>query len=190
MIDLETTQEGFAISVGGQGLLAHSRRNPCVEIGRSEGAIRLAHGSGLPRRRRQSVVPLRGFKVAEREPEFLSIDFDGRIRMSLRMKEGRLRVSFSRYDASINHFSLRLSAWPDEHIYGCGERTERLDLKGLAVPLWVRGSGATLSSAHRSEDGRRVTQTQTQLYAQHATLHAGITTDCELSKKRVDDDII
>ncbi len=146
MISLEATGEGFAVSVDGRRVISHSRRSPCLELGRAEGAARSTGSSGIPRRGKVRAAPLRGYKVAESAPDYLALDFDGRIRMALRLKEERLRISFSRYDAGSNHFRLRLAASPEERIYGGGDRGSggglRLDLKGSRVPLWVRDAGS------------------------------------------------
>jgi alpha-glucosidase len=138
MISIEAGPEGFTLSAEGRRILTHSRRSPCVEIGRSENLVRQSRGSFALRRRRSSPVQLKAFKVVEATGEYAEIDFDGKLMLAARWKDGRLRLSFSRFDSSINRFRLRLSAAPDERIYGCGERFDRLDLKLSRVPLWVQ----------------------------------------------------
>ncbi|HRY55670.1 MAG TPA: glycoside hydrolase family 31 protein [Spirochaetia bacterium] len=145
MISLESSPEAFSIAVDGRRILSHSRRLPCVELGRSEGLPKAPRGRGGPRRRRAAALRLKAFKVVESAPDYVAIDFAGKLRMAFRLKEGRLRISFSRCDAETNLFRLRLAAWPGERLYGCGERgrprSSGLDLKGELVPLWVRDSG-------------------------------------------------
>jgi alpha-glucosidase len=141
MISIEAGPEGFTLSVEGRRVLSHTRRSPCVEIGRSENLVRQSRGSFKLRQRRARSTPLRSFKIVERSDDFAVIDFEGKLSMAARWKEGRLRLSFSRFDSSVNHFRLRLAAWPDERIFGCGERFERLDAKGERVELWVRDRG-------------------------------------------------
>ncbi len=143
MIDIEAAQDGFALFVEGRKVLAHSRRAPCVEIGVAETAVRQHRGSVRLHRRRAVSIPIRSYKVFANEGEFCALDFDGKIRMALRLEGARLRMSFSLYDASINFFRIRLAAFHDESIFGLGERFSHLDLKGRRVRLWVeeRGSG-------------------------------------------------
>jgi sulfoquinovosidase len=112
-----------------------------VEIGRSESVARQNGGTFAPRRRRPRLVPLRSCKIVESSGDFAVIDFEGKLKMSARWKEGRLRLSFSCFDSTINHFRLRLVAWPDERIFGCGERFGRINLKLSRVPLWVQEKG-------------------------------------------------
>jgi hypothetical protein len=42
--------------------------------------------------------------------------------MAVRWEGDCLRLSFSRFDSAVNLFRLRIAAWPDERIFGCGER--------------------------------------------------------------------
>lgn len=141
MINIEAGPEGFILSAAGRRVLSHSRRNPCIVIGRAENLVRQVRGAFKLRRRRETATPLRAYKVVEATGDFVEIDFDGRLMMSARWKDGRLRLSFSRFDSSVDSFRLKLAASPDERIFGCGERFDRLDLKNYRVPLWVRERG-------------------------------------------------
>jgi sulfoquinovosidase len=141
MISIESAVEGFVLLVDGRKVLAHSRRSPCIEIGKAENLVKRVKFSYRLRSRRALRMPLRTFKVVESSDELAIIDFDGRLMMAVRQKEGLVTLSFSRYDSSINHFRIRLVAWPDEWIFGCGERFARLDLKGRRVALWVQDMG-------------------------------------------------
>ena len=147
MIEIEAGPEGFALSAGGRRVLTHSRRNPCVEIGRSENVVRQNRaGHFRLRRRRASSAALRSYKIVERSADFAVIDFEGKLSMAVRWEGNCLRLSFSRFDSSVNLFRLRIAAWPEEGIFGCGERYDRLDLKGRSVALWVRDRRIGLGS--------------------------------------------
>jgi len=162
MISCEATGEGFTLSFDGRRLLSHSRRSPCIEIGRSEGIPRLPRGAEAPRRTRARSLPLRSFAVVESSPERLVVDFESRLRMTLAAEGGGLSISFSASEPGCNLFRLRLAAWPDEAVFGCGDarslrrggaaRGARLDRKLSLVPLWVRDSGAI------GETGRRLSR--------------------------------
>jgi sulfoquinovosidase len=141
MISIESAVEGFVLLVDGRRILAHSRRSPCVEIGVAENLVKRGKFSYRLRSRRVARAPLRSFKVVESSGELVIVDFDGKLTMAVRQKEGLVRLSFSRYDSSVNHFRIRLAAWPDEWIFGCGERFSRLDLKGRRVSLWAQDRG-------------------------------------------------
>jgi alpha-glucosidase len=75
--------------------------------------------------------------------------------MAVREREGRVRLSFSRYDASIDRFRLRIAARPEESIFGCGERFSKLDLKRRRVGLWVRERGPGWGLGLQSVRARR-----------------------------------
>jgi len=139
MIEIEAGPEGFILSSGGKRVLSHSRRSPCVEIGRSENIVRQNRsGCFKLRKRRENSAALRSYKIVERSEAFAVIDFEGKLSMAVRWQDGCLRLSFSRFDSTVNLFRLRLAALPDERVFGCGERYDRLDLKGRRAALWVR----------------------------------------------------
>ncbi len=152
MIAIEALSEGFALSAGGRKILSHTRRSPCVELGRGESLVKQSRGRFSLRSRHDERVPLRAFKIVESAEDFVVIDFEGLLSMAVREREGRLRLSFSRYDASINRFSLRIAARPEETIFGCGESFEIIDLKRRRAALWLRerGPGAGLGAASAS----------------------------------------
>jgi alpha-D-xyloside xylohydrolase len=56
------------------------------------------------------------------------------------VEPGGIRLAWSSTDAEALTFSLRLRA--DEHIYGLGERFNRLDQRGLAFDLWVQNGAS------------------------------------------------
>jgi alpha-glucosidase len=62
--------------------------------------------------------------------------------MELRLEDDRIRISFSRFDPCLDVLRLRIPAYPEERIYGLGERSAPLDLKGRRVQLWADERGA------------------------------------------------
>lgn len=141
MISIEAARDGFVVFVCGEKVLVHSRRSPCVEIGRAEISIRRVRGSVVARRRRTGWTVLRDFSVVTNTPEETVIDFGGRIRMRFSREDEFLRLSFVTRDPAVNLFRLRIQAHPAEAIYGLGERASRIDLKGRRHRLWVSESG-------------------------------------------------
>jgi sulfoquinovosidase len=141
MISIEALPEGFALSAGGRRILTHTRRSPCIELGRGELSVKQSKGRFSHRSRRVSREALRAFKIVESDASFAVIDFEGALSMAVRESDGRIRLSFSRYDSSIDRFRIRIAARPEESVFGCGERFSRLDLKRRRVALWVRERG-------------------------------------------------
>jgi sulfoquinovosidase len=155
MISIEALPEGFILSAGGRRILSHTRRNPCVELGRGEGAIKQSRGRFSLRSRRRSREILRSFKIVECSGDFAVVDFEGELSMAVREREGRIRLTFSRFDAAIDRFRIRLAARPEESAFGCGERFSDLDLKRRRIELWVRERGAGGGLGLRSALARR-----------------------------------
>jgi len=141
VICIEAARDGFSLSVGGRPVLAHAFRRPCIDIGRAELAIKRTKAASKLRRKRTSWKPLRAFKILESGPEAVLVVFEGLLRVAIRLEGDRLRMSFSGWDEGMNLFRIRLAAFADERIYGCGEQYSTLDLKGLRVPLWVEEKG-------------------------------------------------
>ena len=141
MISIEAARDGFVVLVGGEKVIVHSRRSPCIEIGRAEISIRRVGGSVVARRRRTTWTVLRDFSVATNTPEETVIDFGGQIRMRFSRESDFLRLSFVTNDPAVNLFRLRIQAHPSEAIYGLGERASRIDLKGRRHRLWVSERG-------------------------------------------------
>jgi len=141
VIRLEAAEDGFAISLDGRRVLVHSVRAPLFEIGSAEPAIRQRRGSFRMRQRKYSRVKAKVWKQVSARDDFLDIEFEGLVRMTVREASGALHITFSRYDSVWNRFLFRLPATPGESIFGCGEQYSRLDLKGSRVPLWSEEQG-------------------------------------------------
>jgi Alpha-glucosidases, family 31 of glycosyl hydrolases len=141
MIAVESIAEGFALIVDGRKVLIHSRRSPCLEIGRAENLAKQGRDSCKLRSRRVAKTVLRGFKLVESSAEQAVFDFEGALLLTARQEGSILRLGFSRFDESINFFKLKLQACPDERIFGCGASSDRLDRKGDRVSLWAQDRG-------------------------------------------------
>jgi alpha-glucosidase len=157
MIAIETLPDGFVLTVDGRKILTHTRRSPCLELGSGENFVKQSKGRFSIRSRHTHFSHLKSFKIVECSDDFVVIEFEGRLSMAVRERDRRIKLSFSRYDASINRFRLRIVARPDERLFGCGERFSRLDLKRRTIDLWVRergpGSGLGLASVSARRHG-------------------------------------
>jgi len=141
VIHLEAAEDGFAVSLDGRRALVHSSRAPLFEIGSAEPAIRQHKGGFTLRQKKRSRVKAKTWKQISARDDFLDIEFEGLVRMTVREASGALRITFSRYDSVWNRFLFRLPATPGESVFGCGEQYSRLDLKGSRVPLWSEEQG-------------------------------------------------
>jgi len=141
LIQLDAVDDGFVISLNGRRALLHSARVPLLELGTAETSARQRGGAYKLGERRLSVVKAKAWKLATARDDFIDVEFDGLARMAIREAGGALRISLSRYDRAFNRFMMRLPATPGESVFGCGERSSRLDLKGSIAPLWSQERG-------------------------------------------------
>ncbi|MBN2875633.1 MAG: alpha-glucosidase [Spirochaetales bacterium] len=141
MIHLEAAEDGFVISLDGRRALVHTTHAPLIEMGSAEPAIRQRKGGFTIRQKRFARVKARAWKQIAANDDFLDIEFEGLVRMTVRDAGSALRITFSRYDSTFNRFLFRLPATPGESVFGCGEQYSRLDLKGSRVPLWSEEQG-------------------------------------------------
>ncbi len=62
---------------------------------------------------------------------------DGKVECTLCLEhEENIKLRF-KADQKYNRFTLRIPAFENEHIYGCGEQYTHFDLKGNKVEIWV-----------------------------------------------------
>lgn len=141
MIHLEAADDGFVISLDGRRALSHSPRAPLFEMGSAEPTVRQRRGAFTMRQKVRTRVKAKAWKQVSARDDFIDVEFEGLVRMTVRETAGALRVTFSRYDQAFNRFLFRLPATPGESVFGCGEQYSRLDLKGRRVPLWSQEQG-------------------------------------------------
>jgi len=141
VIRLETAEDGFTVSLDGRKALVHTVRAPLLEMGSAEPLVRQRRGSFSLRQRHVARTRAKAWKMVASRDDFLDIEFEGLVRMTVREVAGALHISFSRYDSSFNRLWFRLPAVAGESIFGCGEQYSRLDLKGSVVPLWSEEQG-------------------------------------------------
>lgn len=141
MIHLEAAEDGFVVSIDGRRALCHSMRAPLFEMGSAEPSVRQRKGGYAIRQKNRSRVKAKAWKQVSARDDFIDIEFENLVRMTVRETSGSLRVTFSRYDQAFNRFLLRLPATAGESVFGCGEQYSRLDLKGSRVPLWSEEQG-------------------------------------------------
>jgi len=141
VIRLEAAEDGFAVYLDGRRALVHSGRAPLLELGSAEPAIRQRKGGFTIRQKKRTRVKAKAWKQVSARDDFIDVEFEGLIRMTVRESAGALRITFSRYDSSYNRFLFRLPASQGESVFGCGEQYSRLDLKGSRVPLWSEEQG-------------------------------------------------
>jgi len=135
---LETTPNGFTISLNGHAILRHSASTPAIYVGHGDERMDMYRGnfeiedyvierSAL----RYAVVDGNTVTLCEREGQ--------PARLVLRLTDNALELSAE--DPSINRFWMRVVADHDEHVWGGGEQMSYFDMRGRRFPLWTSEPG-------------------------------------------------
>ena len=95
MIRLEAAEDGFAVILDGHRALIHSARAPLFELGGAEPAIRQHKGGFSIRQKGFKRTKAKAWKQLEARDDFISVDFEGLARASIREEAGALHISLS-----------------------------------------------------------------------------------------------
>lgn len=138
---LEISSDGFKLYFKQYCVFHHSKKNPLITLGSSQGSYKVHRGYFKIREKIQSKKPLVHFTLIEQEDHKAVIDFEGLLVMTCSMVNDRLEIDFTCKDAAYNRFQINIEADASEALYGCGEQFSYLDLKGKKVPLWSQEQG-------------------------------------------------
>jgi alpha-glucosidase len=142
VIVIDQTRRGFEARFRGRPIIRHTRRRPCLKVGRGRGRYRMRHGSFTIKEPRPTAEPLRAFEIVSSNGRRAEISLGSQpVGLVLEVVDGRLEIRLEGVPDDVNRVWLELVGSPSEHIYGCGEQYSRLDLKGSRVPLWVEEQG-------------------------------------------------
>ncbi|MGV2988406.1 alpha-glucosidase [Vibrio sp. E150_011] len=145
-MELITSGNTLTIKHKNRTVFTHSLQTPALFLGTGEGNFDMYRGNFDITDYVVERLPLRQFDVTEAgENRFcITFKFDGNdvIRMIVsETEEGRLLSEFEAVDHSYNRFWIRVSATPDERVFGCGEQLTYLNLRGKNFPLWSSEPG-------------------------------------------------
>ncbi len=141
MIRYDQDPSGFTIFFRERAVISHTRKRPCVMFGRGEETITAKHGVyRLKKDRITEKAKATDFAIRQ-DGGTLAVEFPGLATMNCREESGRILVTFENYSDDCNRFWFRVEAGRDEHVYGCGERFGKLDLRGQDIPIWVTEPG-------------------------------------------------
>lgn len=141
MINLKEIPGGFAVDYNGREVLRHTLKDPCLTIGRGNGAYNMSHGSFKIKDKLLYSHKLTDWRKLDSDPGDLKLFLGNQMTLYFEDKNGRLEISLKIFDRDFNRFTLSLPAQKKEHIYGCGEQYSELDLRGKKVPIWVQEQG-------------------------------------------------
>ena len=142
MLDYKVNKKGFVVYCKGRKIISHTIKDPCIYIGRGTSRITTSHGVYKLKKDTVQHKECSGdFSISSTSKEAIDIILGSLVTMHFRVIDGRLHITFSGYDKEYNRFWIRLEATPGEHVYGCGERFGKLDLRGHEIPVWVTEPG-------------------------------------------------
>ncbi len=142
MLEYITGVNGFAVKYKGRTIITHSMTDPCICSGSGTASIETSHG--VYKLKKDTITCKEycsDFTIYNTADEAIDIIFGSLVTLHCRVIDGRLHITFSGYDETRNRFWISLAAMPGEHVYGCGERFGKLDLRGHDVPIWVTEPG-------------------------------------------------
>lgn len=131
---------GFELEANGHVILRHTTEQPMIYVGCGEEDISMYRGNFKIEDYVVQRYPLAKAAVSDAEDGF-SVDFDGKIKALVALKDGVVTVDFQSCDPSINRFWLRVQADAGEKVYGCGEQYSYFNLRGKHFPLWSSEPG-------------------------------------------------
>jgi alpha-glucosidase len=138
--------QGFDLIVGGRLVLRNRPDMPCLFVGAGEARIDMHRGNFVIEDRITERAALRHVKI-QRGDQVDKIAFAAgpglppRLVLTVISQEDGVVLGFSNSEAALNRVWLRVSAEPDEHVWGGGEQLSYLDLRGRRFPLWTSESG-------------------------------------------------
>ncbi len=144
-MDFKQKEDGFELYFNNQLIIKHDETNPCFKLGKGTARFKLKGHK---------------FKIQEKLLEEFSLKHHELISFSNKGDSlSRLELSFSNAntkltveieekgnfleiiphysDSSINRFWFFLNACPEEAIFGCGARFEKINLRGSIIHSWV-----------------------------------------------------
>ncbi|MCG8570967.1 MAG: alpha-glucosidase [Spirochaetes bacterium] len=138
---LSVENQELSISLDNKLLIKHSQSKPVIFAGTGQAEYQMLHGNFKIKDRLLEKMALREYKVLNDQEVIFSRNGLLSIKIIVEKKEDRLVIHFKKMDPSINRIWLRISAQPDESIYGCGEQFSYFNLRGKNFPLWVSEQG-------------------------------------------------
>lgn len=135
---LETSDNGFMLSIEGRAVLTHRPENPCLFVGKGQERMDMYRGNFdiedyVVERSPLTHAEVSGndiaFSAAPGQPTRLVLTINGN------------HLEFSAKDPTINRVWLRLVAEEPEHVWGGGEQMSYFDMRGRRFPLWTSEPG-------------------------------------------------
>lgn len=136
---LTTLENGFELRMGAKTLLAHSKEQPMLFVGKGQESIDMYRGNFHIEDYLEERCPLDGFTISGDSVRLFH--GDSAVTVEFTMESGRVRLRAASNDPSINRLWLRLPAQQDEAVFGGGEQFSYLNLRGKRFEIFTREQG-------------------------------------------------
>ncbi|WON75941.1 alpha-glucosidase [Serratia sp. UGAL515B_01] len=144
-LELTQHQGGFTLRFHNRVLLQHSTQAPCLWIGRGKADIDMFRGNFSIKDQLSEKLALTEACITPQNGGWVIRFSRGDVAQSTLEvgtdSAGRLEMQLRNDDEHNNRMWLRLSAQPEDHVYGCGEQFSYFDLRGKPFPLWTSEQG-------------------------------------------------
>ncbi|HKM07350.1 MAG TPA: alpha-glucosidase [Sphaerochaeta sp.] len=143
MIEVRKTLLGFSLYLHESCILTDEVGSPLLKLGTGTGSFSANHGSYTIKEEGLTWYTLPQPLVSVVDKDLLVLQYDGYGKLTITLQaENTLVFSFaSDTDKPINRFQIYFACDEDEPIFGCGEQYSFVDLRNLAIPIWVQEQG-------------------------------------------------
>lgn len=136
----------FEVIVNGKLILRHSPTAPCIYVGNGQQDIEMYRGNFDIKDNVEERIGLRYAEVSEMGQGYeinlkRTANDQEKLVIHLINDYNNLRLDFSDNKTLYNRFWIRINAYEDEKVYGCGEQMSYLNLRGKNFPLWTSEPG-------------------------------------------------
>lgn len=143
MLELRKTTLGFSLFLHATCILADTAGQPMLKLGTAKGSFSSRHGSYRIQETDLAWYALPQPMVQTNDERLISLVYEGYGDLCVALHaENTLTFSFvKKTDKPINRFQMVFALDETEPIFGCGEQYSFVDLRNLAIPIWVQEQG-------------------------------------------------
>ncbi len=143
MLEVRETPHGLSLYLHDTCILTDEVGRPLLRLGIGKGSFAANHGSYTIKDEGLVWYDLPQPLVCAAKENLLSLSYDGYGVLTIDLEpDNTLLFSFaSDTDNPIDRFQIRLLCDETEPIFGCGEQYSFVDLRNLAIPIWVQEQG-------------------------------------------------
>ncbi len=143
MLEVREMPLGFTLYLHDTCILADEVGNPLIKLGRGKGSFSANHGSYTIKETDLTWYNLPQPIVHAVDDDHLTLTYEGygQLAITLQTDDTLLFTFAPDTDKLINRFQIHLVCDETEPIFGCGEQYSFVDLRTLAIPIWVQEQG-------------------------------------------------